>query len=349
MKEIRLTRYYLANPLKSLTILLGLVLVREILTWSVAPTVKMSRVNEMGGFLEYLWIYLIRGLLLPEVCTLIILLVLLNQYHLLFKVKSVGLDWRSISRYELRILPVILLAFFIYNPITQTVRFFLETFPHYSFQQYWSVYIAGAFTWRIFLAYSVPMMLIGYIAVNLSLLSDYLKQRQDAQEEAERAAVAAVMEAELARAKATALEAQNTSNQSLSAQLYLTHLKGKNNYGELDFPVTDVYFFTIEDRYYYAELVKGRYLVGKTLNELEAELNPNLFFRIKRDYIVNRNAVLNYAYWENGKYIVRLNTSGRHEIVVPRARMQEFREWLQGIQRSDVDSNSGSLVLTSEN
>lgn len=66
------------------------------------------------------------------------------------------------------------------------------------------------------------------------------------------------------------------------------------------------------------------------MNDLEAELDPTQFFRIKRDYIVNRQAVLNYAYWENGKYIVRLNTSDQYNIVVPRARMHEFREWLQG-------------------
>ena len=94
-----------------------------------------------------------------------------------------------------------------------------------------------------------------------------------------------------------------------------------------------------------AELAKGRYLIGKTLNELENELDQTQFFRIKRDYIVNRQAILNYAYWENGKYIVRLNTPEGHDIIVPRARMHECREWLQNDQRPYA--NNDSFLLTS--
>ena len=78
-------------------------------------------------------------------------------------------------------------------------------------------------------------------------------------------------------------------------------------------------------------------MVSKTLNELETELDPTQFFRIKRDYIVNRQAVLHYSYWENGKYIVSLNTPDQHEIIVPRVRMHEFREWLQGRDASKTE------------
>ncbi|MVM40513.1 hypothetical protein GO730_27350 [Spirosoma sp. HMF3257] len=64
-------------------------------------------------------------------------------------------------------------------------------------------------------------------------------------------------------------------------------------------------------------------------NELEKELNPAQFLRIKRDYIVNRKAIASYAHWENGKYSIRLATPQPQTIVVPRNRMQELREWLQ--------------------
>lgn len=348
MKEVKLTRYYLANPSKGIALLLTLVVLREILIWSVGPVLKMNIVNELGGFSQYIWVTIVRDLIIPETCTLYILLILLNYYHTRLSIDSVKLDWRSVSRYEFRLLPVILLSFFVFNPVTQTVRFILLNFPDYSFEDYIRNFIQRSFTWRVYIKYSVPILLIGYTAVNVSLLFDYLKQRQEAQEEAERAALAAVKEAELARAKAAALEAQAVSASGLTSsfeQTYLTHLKGRNSQGELDFPVLDAYFFTIEDRFYYAEIHKGRYFVSKTLNELETELDPFHFFRIKRDYIVNRKAVLDYAYWENGKYIVRLDTPDNHEIVVPRARMQEFREWLQGNQRPPTSNKAADSTV----
>jgi DNA-binding LytR/AlgR family response regulator len=199
----------------------------------------------------------------------------------------------------------------------------LEQFPNYSFSNYWHTYIAGTFTWTIYFRYLMPVLIIGYTATNISFISDYFKQRQAEQEAAEAQA------AEASQAALALSDAFTSRPTPTTSSPYLPHLKGKNGFGELDFPVSDVYFFTIEERSYYAELAKGRYAVARTLNELENELDPTLFFRVKRDYIVNRHAVLNYAYWENGKYIVRLNTPDRHEIVVPRARMQIFREWLQ--------------------
>ncbi|GAB3896699.1 hypothetical protein GCM10028825_42940 [Spirosoma agri] len=342
MKVVHLTRILLRKPLYSIGLLLCVILLIEGLAWTIAYNPKLALVARAGGFLPYISVFF-RTLFLPEVCTVVILTTLLDQQHIRLKLNSVGLTLRDISRYELSFLPTILFSFFLFNPATQTVRFLLEAFPSYTFSNYWHGYLEGTFTMSTYLQYLSPIFIIGYVLLNISFISDYFKQRQKAQEEAENQATLAIQAAQAAIAAKTATVTATSSN-------YLSHLKGKNQHGELDFPVDDVYFFTIEDRYYYAQLEKGQYLVGKTLNELETELDPSRFFRIKRDYIVNRQSVLNYAYWENGKYIVRLNTPDRHEIVVPRARMQEFREWLQGNQSGTnqqpyADSSTDSFIL----
>ncbi|QIP12204.1 LytTR family transcriptional regulator [Spirosoma aureum] len=342
MKVIYLTRILLRKPIYSIGLLLCVVLIIEGLSWTIAYNPKLALVARAGGFFPYISA-LFKNLFLPEICTVVILTTLLDQQHIRLKLSSVGLTLKDISRYELTFLPTILLSYFLFNPATQTARFFLEAFPNYTFSNYWHSYLGGTFTMAIYFRYLIPIFLIGYTTLNVSLISDYFKQRQEAQEAAENKAQLAVQAAQAALAAQTTAVNPSPNN-------YLSHLKGKNQHGELDFPVEDVYFFTIEDRYYYAQLEKGQYLVGKTLNELETELDPSRFFRIKRDYIVNRQSVLNYAYWENGKYIVRLNTPDRHEIVVPRARMQEFREWLQGNgnnQRPYADSSTDSFILAS--
>ncbi|ADB41938.1 LytTR family DNA-binding domain-containing protein [Spirosoma linguale] len=331
MKEIQLTRGFLRKPTNSVLILLSIVLLIEALSWSIGYDIKAHKVQEAGGYWHYVSL-LLRSLIVPELVTLFITVTLINHFHHWFKLKNISNDWRSIGNYELQFLPVLLIAFWVFNPITQTIRYLLVFFPNYSISGYWEKYIVETFRWNVYFTYLFPILLIGYIALNISLLQDYLKQRREALEAAE---------AEAAKVAQEALALSATfSPKPIVPSPYLSYLKGKNSLGELDFPVNDVYYFTIEERFYYAELAKGRYLISKTLNDLEAELDPTQFFRIKRDYIVNRQAVLNYAYWENGKYIVRLNILEGHDIIVPRARMQEFREWLQNNQRplSSTDS-----------
>ncbi|MFD2936039.1 LytTR family DNA-binding domain-containing protein [Spirosoma flavum] len=338
MKEIRLTRGFLSKPLNSVLILLSITVLIEAVSWSIGYDIKSYKMQRAGGFLHYTGL-LFRSMVIPELFTITITIGLVNQFHKWLTITAVQNNWRSIGRYQLRFLPVLLVAFGLFNPATQTVRFLLDQFPNYSLKNYWEGYIIHTFTWSTYFKYLFPVLLIGYIAINVSLLSDYLKQRREAQEAAE---------AEAAKAAQDALALSATFlPKPITPSPYLSYLKGKNQLGELDFPVNDVYYFTIEERFYYAELAKGRYLISKTLNELETELDPTQFFRIKRDYIVNRQAVLNYAYWENGKYIVRLNTPEGHDIIVPRARMHEFREWLQNNQRPYTNTDSLAQSLTS--
>lgn len=332
MKEIRLTRDFLKNPLNSVIILLSIVVLIEAVQWPIVYSQKLGMVQDAGGTLLYIARRLVGDLFLPELASLFIIITLMNHYHKWFKIHSVPNNWRALSRYELGILPILVLAFWVFNPITQTIRYLLEQFPDYTLPNYLNKYMLKTLSWSTYFKYLVPVILVGYLALNISLLKDYLKQRREAQEAAE-------AEAAEASQKALALSA-TFQPKPVVPSIYLTYLKGKNTMGELDFPVNDVYYFTIEDRFYYAELAKGRYMVGKTLNDLETELDPAQFFRIKRDYIVNRQAVLNYAYWENGKYIVRLNTPILHEIIVPRARMHEFREWLQSADARTLEVTS---------
>ena len=321
MNEIRLTKSFLRNPMNSIFILLGIYALIEAAGWTVGFKLKLEKVHDLGGPIKY--IGLVFGtILLPELCTLSIIIFLLYQTHKWFKLNTVENDWQAISRYELRFLPVLIFSFFLFNPITQTVRFLFEGNPVYSFKNYWEGYILKTFTLKYYFLYLFPVLLIGYLALNISFLKDYLKQRKESQEKAE-------AEAAESAQKYLALSETFSPKPTVPTSTYLSYLKGKSNLGELDFPVNEAYYFTVEERSYFAETIKERYMVNKTINELEAELDPTQFFRIKRDYIVNRQAVLHYSYWENGKYIVTLNNPGRYEIIVPRVRMQEFREWLQ--------------------
>ena len=322
MKEIRLTRSFLRNPFSSVIILLGLVLLMEALSWSIGYKIKAAKLEEAGGVFSYTG-KLVTQFLIPEFFTLFIIIFLLNRFHNLARIKTVENTIRSIGKYELSCLPVLMVSFLFFNPFTQTIRFFTEHFPLYTFQDYWTYYIVKTYTWSTYFTYLFPVLLIGYLAINISLIIDSSTQRRSTHE----AAQTQITEAEQ---KIAALSATFIPKPvPVTPTPYLTHLKGKGLTGEMTFTVNEAYFYTVGDRTYYAELTKGRFQISKTINELEKELDPGVFFRIKRDYIINRQAVQGFSYWENGKYIVRLNTPDAYEIVVPRNRMNEFKEWLQ--------------------
>lgn len=337
MMSVQLTRKYLRNPVYGIGVLLVIALTMEGIAWSYMYNFRLERLTSFGGILPYMSM-VVRSIILPELVTVVILLNLLNQQHQFLSIKSIRISPKALLVYQLQLLPIILLAFFVFNPITETVRFLLEKFPSYSLNTYVSSFLVGTFSTEMYLRYIIPVFMIGYGSVNISLLSDYLASREKAQQAAE-------SESALIAQAITQLSVSGASMATSSE--HVVHLKGKNALGELSFPASEAFYFTVEERAYYAELPKGRYQVTKTLNELETELDTTQFFRIKRDYIVNREAILNYAYWENGKYIVRLSTPDSHEIIVPRARMHEFREWLQGIRPGGSNSTTSSLEMIS--
>jgi two-component system, LytTR family, response regulator len=321
MNEITLERSFLRRPRNSVGILIFVFLIFEGISWSAATSQKLLIAERSGGAWPYIYQSLFT-MLLPELVTMFVLIKLINVTHEIRRIHTIPVSLPGVVKYQFALLPTLLLAFFVFNPLTQTVRFLAEAFPNYQFSNWWHSYIAGTFRPRIYFVYLIPSLLIGYLAINYSLLMDYLAQRARAQE---------AVKAEAAELAKKLAQQQQAMPAAKPIPTYLTHLRGRNDQGELLLAFRECAYIEIDGKYYYAiHPGKGRYLVAKSLNELEAELDPYQFFRIKRDCIVNRDFVIDYAYWEKGKYILRLNTPCHHELTMPKARMQEFRSWLRG-------------------
>lgn len=66
----------------------------------------------------------------------------------------------------------------------------------------------------------------------------------------------------------------------------------------------------------------------KNLEEIEAELDPEIFCRLNRQYIAHRDSIANIRQYFNGKLVVNLSPPVKERVVVSKARAKEFREWL---------------------
>jgi DNA-binding LytR/AlgR family response regulator len=70
------------------------------------------------------------------------------------------------------------------------------------------------------------------------------------------------------------------------------------------------------------------YLIEDTLDTLENNLNPELFFRVSRKYFVNINAIKDIISYSNSRLKIILNTYTESEIIVSRERVKDFKNWI---------------------
>lgn len=70
------------------------------------------------------------------------------------------------------------------------------------------------------------------------------------------------------------------------------------------------------------------YYLNQTLDEIMAQLDPELFFRANRQFIISRNAVKDLSVWFGNKLAVNLVVPAPEKIIVSKARVSEFKTWV---------------------
>jgi len=71
------------------------------------------------------------------------------------------------------------------------------------------------------------------------------------------------------------------------------------------------------------------YLIDLTLEELEKELEPQIFFRVSRKFYVNINAIKDMVSYTNSRLQIKLNSYNEHDVIVSRERVRDFKDWLE--------------------
>ena len=72
---------------------------------------------------------------------------------------------------------------------------------------------------------------------------------------------------------------------------------------------------------------KEAYIIPHTLEELVECLNPKVFFRANRQYIIAKDAVMDIDFWFNGRLAINLVIPTKDKILVTKARVSEFKKW----------------------
>jgi DNA-binding LytR/AlgR family response regulator len=72
------------------------------------------------------------------------------------------------------------------------------------------------------------------------------------------------------------------------------------------------------------------YSMDCTLDELESMLDPEMFFRANRQFIIARKAIKDIDFWFNSKLSVNLKLQTPEKVIVGKAKVTEFKTWFSG-------------------
>lgn len=93
----------------------------------------------------------------------------------------------------------------------------------------------------------------------------------------------------------------------------------------------NILFFYAEGRNAYITNDQGRRLIiDYKLEELEEILDPALFFRVNRTFIININAINDVLVYSNSRLKVVTEVKAEKEIIVSRDKVGAFKKWFDG-------------------
>ena len=68
--------------------------------------------------------------------------------------------------------------------------------------------------------------------------------------------------------------------------------------------------------------------IGGLLDEIMKQLDPSLFYRANRQFIISKSAITDITTWFSSRVVVNLNVEVPERIVVSRTNVQELKKWL---------------------
>lgn len=104
-------------------------------------------------------------------------------------------------------------------------------------------------------------------------------------------------------------------------------VNGATSYFKLD--VNELAWFSTENRVTTAYTFGGKsHIIDLTIEKLEEQLDPEIFFRTNRSTIIHINSIQKFENHFGGKLVLRLVHPFKETITISRLKATEFKEWV---------------------
>lgn len=95
----------------------------------------------------------------------------------------------------------------------------------------------------------------------------------------------------------------------------------------IEIAVIECFYSQDKATYIYTNTGKS-YPIDGSLDAVFAELDPKLFFKVNRKFIVKLTAIKDMISYTNSRLQIKLNTFNQDEIIVSREKVKDFKKWL---------------------
>ncbi len=132
---------------------------------------------------------------------------------------------------------------------------------------------------------------------------------------------------------------EEATNQDLFHNLYQEFTKTTKTYKttflvqykDALYPIatTDLAVFFIDNGIVKGTIFEGKtYIITHRMEQLEDDLNPADFYRINRQFILQRSSIKKIDYYFNGKLKIKTEPSFDGDLIVSKAKASDFKKWL---------------------
>lgn len=88
------------------------------------------------------------------------------------------------------------------------------------------------------------------------------------------------------------------------------------------------WFYTANEIVYAGTLDNRQHIIDGTMEQLQQQLDPAIFFRANRQFIVQRKAITEVDFYFNGRLSVKIHPAAKEQILISKARVPEFKQWM---------------------
>lgn len=146
-------------------------------------------------------------------------------------------------------------------------------------------------------------------------------------------------ELELAINKFNSLFKNKEAEFSEDYKLLIEHFKNKKTFKKrflvqvgkkmMTINTDEIAFFFVENKATYLQTFSGKsYLVDHSLSKLESQVDPALFYRVNRRFLINSRAIESIYYLSANRLKVNLNPPYKEEVLVTIDKIGKFKRWL---------------------
>ena len=80
----------------------------------------------------------------------------------------------------------------------------------------------------------------------------------------------------------------------------------------------------------YAQLNDGKsYVIDLKMEELQEQLDPAVFFRANRQFLLSKQSILEIEHYFNNRLILRLNRPTSEQVIISKERVPVFKKWFE--------------------